>query len=313
MENDLFRSRVRLRHLDCFVAVAQTQHLGKAAVKLRLTQPAVSKTLTELEEITGTRLLERSRLGARLTREGEAFLAHAVAVLDALDAAKSSIHADQEPSGEALHIGALPTVAPDLLPAVLTQFQAAYPQVRIHVQTATNAQLLQMLKAGEVDVALARMADPAMMAGLSFELLYVEPLVFAVRPGHPLLEAAQVSLTDIVAHPLIVSPRGTVPRHNTESFLQSRGLKFPVNCVETLSLPLARRLTQQANFVWITPAGAVRANLESDHLVQLPIATLGTEEPVGLMRRSEGASGRMALAFMTLLREMAVKRRSGEV
>lgn len=313
MENDIFKNRVRLRHLDCFVAVAQTQNLGKAATKLRLTQPAVSKTLSELEEITGVKLLERNRLGARLTREGEAFLMHAVAVLDALNAARAAVGTDQEAPGETIHIGALPTVAPDLLPVALAEFRRRHPHARISVQTTTNAGLLQMLKAGEVDLALARMADPDMMAGVSFELLYVEPLALAVRPEHPLLAAGQVSLPDVVACPLIVPARGTVPRHNTESYFQSRGLKLPAHCLETLSLSLARQLTRQSDAVWVTPVGAVRADFADDILVQLPIATLGTEEPVGLMCRSEGAPAAVVLAFMTVLRDMAVKRRAGVI
>lgn len=308
MENDVFKNRVRLRHLDCFVAVAQTQHLGKAATKLRLTQPAVSKTLTELEEITGVKLLDRSRLGARLTREGASFLAHAVAVLEALDAAKSSINTEQEPLGEAIHVGALPTVAPDILPAALAGFRRSHPHVRISVQTATNAALLQMLKAGEVDFALARMADPDMMAGLSFEWLYAERLVLAVRPGHPLLDARQVSLADVIACPVIVSAKGTVPRHNTESYFRSHGLKIPSDCVETLSVSLARQLVRQSDAVWVTPVGAVRADLADAVLATLPVSTAGTEEPVGLMRRSEGTPGKMTLELMALLREMAAVR-----
>jgi pca operon transcription factor PcaQ len=311
MEIDIFKNRVRLRHLDCFVAVAQTQNLGKAATKLNLTQPAVSKTLSELEEITGVKLLDRNRLGARLTREGATFLVHAVAVLDALNAARASVGTEQEPLGEAIHAGALPTVAPDLLPRALAEFRHRHPHAKVSIQTATNAVLLQMLKAGELDFALARMADPEMMAGLSFELLYVEPLVLVVRPGHPLLSYSQPSLAEAVSYPLIVSTKGTVPRHNTESYFQSRGLKVPANCIETLSVSLARQVVRQSDAVWVTPVGAVSADLADGLLTRLAISTQGTEEPVGLMRRSEGTLAAAALALMGVLRNMSLQRRDG--
>lgn len=310
MEKDLFKSRIRLRHLDCFVSVAQTRNLGKAATKMRLTQPAVSKTLTELEEILGVKLLERNRLGARLTREGETFLAHAVAVLDALNAAKVAVGMEQTPQSEAVYVGALPTVAPDLLPAALGEFRRGHPHARVVAQTATNAVLLQMLKAGEIDFALARMADPEMMAGLSFELLYVEPLALAVRPGHPLAAMGTVSLNEAIAYPIVVSPKGTTPRHNTESYFQSRGLRLPSNCTETLSVSLARQVTRESDAVWFTPVGAVRADFADGTLVRLAAPTEGTEEPVGLLHRSEGALAAPALAFMGLLRGLAVARRS---
>lgn len=82
-KNGLFSQRIRLRHLHTFVAVAQQGTLGRAAETLNLSQPALSKTLNELEQLTGTRLFDRGRLGAQLTLVGEQFLTHAVKVLDA--------------------------------------------------------------------------------------------------------------------------------------------------------------------------------------------------------------------------------------
>ena len=310
MNNPIIKSRVQLRHLDCFVSVAQTRNLGKAAANMRVTQPAISKTLTELEGIVGVKLLERNRLGTQLTREGETFLTHAVAVLDALNVLKGAVGVEQEPQSEVVYVGALPTVAPDLLPLALAEFRRRHPHARVVVQTATNPGLLQMLKAGEVDFALARMADPEMTVGLSFEMLYVEPLVLAVRPGHPLAAAGAVSLSEVIAYPVVVSAKGTIPRHNTESYFQSRGLKLPSNCTETLSVSLARQITRQSDAVWFTPVGAVRADLAERGLARLATPTEGTEEPVGLLHRSEGAPAAPALALMGLLRELAAARRS---
>jgi len=310
MDKDVFKSRIRLRHLDCFVVVAQERNLGKAAARLRLTQPAVSKTLTELEEIVGVRLLERNRQGARLTRDGEAFLAHAVPVLEALDAARAAVGGPQAPHAEAVYVGALPTVAPDLLPPALQRFRQDWPQARVSVLTAANTQLLQMLKGGEVDFVLGRLADPQMMIGLAFELLYVDPLVLAVRPGHPLAGAARLSLQQVIACPVIVSAPGTIPRHNTESFLQSHGLKVPPNCVDTLSVSVARGLCRCSDAVWFTPAGAVRDDLASGVLQALAVPTKGTEEPVGLLLRSDGSRGAAANALIQMLRAVATERRA---
>ena len=181
------------------------------------------------------------------------------------------------------------------------------------VQTATNAALLHMLKAGEIDFALARMADPEMLVGLSFELLHMEPLALAVRPGHPLAGMGTVPLTDILAYPVVVPTRGTTPRHNTESYFQSRGLKMPTNCLETLSVSLARQVTRQSDAVWFAPLGAVRADLAAGELLRLACPTEGTQEPVGLLQRSEGRPAAAALAFMGLLRDMATGRRSALV
>jgi LysR family transcriptional regulator, pca operon transcriptional activator len=167
MDKTLFQRKIRLRHLHCFLAVVEEQNLRKAAVQLNLTQPAISKTISELEEIVGMRLLQRDRSGARLTAEGELFQPYALAVLAALESVENVLGLPNTQTMELLHIGALPSVAPDLLPLALTDFRAAHPAARVLIQTAANAPLLHALKTNEVDVVLGRMADPQMMLGLS--------------------------------------------------------------------------------------------------------------------------------------------------
>jgi DNA-binding transcriptional LysR family regulator len=98
-KNGLFSQRIRLRHLHTFVAVAQQGTLGRAAETLNLSQPALSKTLNELEQLTGTRF-DRGRLGAQLTLVGEQFLTHAVKVLDALNTAGQALNRKDEHTSE---------------------------------------------------------------------------------------------------------------------------------------------------------------------------------------------------------------------
>ncbi len=121
-KNGLFSQRIRLRHLHTFVAVAQQGTLGRAAETLNLSQPALSKTLNELEQLTGTRLFERGRLGAQLTSVGEQFLTHAVKVLDALNSAGRALNRKEGLNNDIVRIGALPTAALGILPTVIGQF-----------------------------------------------------------------------------------------------------------------------------------------------------------------------------------------------
>ena len=85
-------NRLRLRHITCFLAVAQERNLGRAAERLHLSQPAISKTLAELEALAGAQLVERGRHGARLTPAGEHFLRYALDVGQALDSAGARVH-----------------------------------------------------------------------------------------------------------------------------------------------------------------------------------------------------------------------------
>ncbi|HHC5279954.1 TPA: LysR substrate-binding domain-containing protein [Salmonella enterica] len=283
-KNGLFSQRIRLRHLHTFVAVAQQGTLGRAAETLNLSQPALSKTLNELEQLTGTRLFERGRLGAQLTVPGEQFLTHAVKVLDALNTAGQALNRKEDASADVVRIGALPTAALGILPAVIGRFHQQQKSTSLQVATMNNTMLLAGLKSGEIDLGIGRMSDPELMSGLNYELLFLESLKLVVRPGHPLLQET-ITLSRVMEWPVVVSPKGTVPRQNAEALLQSQGCKMPAGCIETLSASLSRQLTVDYDYVWFVPSGAVKEDLRQATLVSLPVPNQSAGEPIGILTR----------------------------
>ncbi|AVS13794.1 LysR family transcriptional regulator [Salmonella enterica subsp. enterica serovar Senftenberg] len=283
-KNGLFSQRIRLRHLHTFVAVAQQGTLGRAAETLNLSQPALSKTLNELEQLTGTRLFERGRLGAQLTVPGEQFLTHAVKVLDALNTAGQALNRKEDASADVVRIGALPTAALGILPAAIGRFHQQQKSTSLQVATMNNTMLLAGLKSGEIDLGIGRMSDPELMGGLNYELLFLESLKLVVRPGHPLLQET-ITLSRVMEWPVVVSPKGTVPRQNAEALLQSQGCKMPAGCIETLSASLSRQLTVDHDYVWFVPSGAVKEDLRQATLVSLPVPTQSAGEPIGILTR----------------------------
>lgn len=283
-KNGLFSQRIRLRHLHTFVAVAQQGTLGRAAETLNLSQPALSKTLNELEQLTGTRLFECGRLGAQLTLVGEQFLTHAVKVLDALNTAGQALNRKEGLNSDIVRIGALPTAALGILPSVIGQFHQQQKDITLQVATMNNTMLLAGLKSGEIDIGIGRMSDPELMSGLNYELLFLESLKLVVRPGHPLLQET-VTLSRVMEWPVVVSPKGTLPRQNAETLLQSQGCKIPSGCIETLSASLSRQLTVDYDYVWFVPSGAVKDDLRRGLLAALPVPTQGAGEPIGILTR----------------------------
>lgn len=283
-KNGLFSQRIRLRHLHTFVAVAQQGTLGRAAETLNLSQPALSKTLNELEQLTGTRLFERGRLGAQLTVPGEQFLTHAVKVLDALNTAGQALNRKEDASADVVRVGALPTAALGILPAAIGRFHQQQKSTSLQVATMNNTMLLAGLKSGEIDLGIGRMSDPELMGGLNYELLFLESLKLVVRPGHPLLQET-ITLSRVMEWPVVVSPKGTVPRQNAEALLQSQGCKMPAGCIETLSASLSRQLTVDYDYVWFVPSGAVQEDLRQATLVSLPVPTQSAGEPIGILTR----------------------------
>lgn len=295
-------SRIRLRHLSCFVAIAQQRTLAGAARKLHLSQPAVSKTLSELEALAGRRLVERHRAGARLTSDGERFLRYATEVTQGLESAAAVIAGAGTPDVPATKVGALPTVAGGLLGHALAALRERRPHARIEVTTGSNAELLAAVKSGEVDFAVGRMAEPAMMQGVSFELLYAESLAVVVRPGHPLISmAGRVPPLALLGYPLVIPGTGTAPRHDAEGIFAAHGITLPAGRTETQSVSLGRSLTLLSDAVWITSQRAVQLDIDGGVLRRLNVPVPGAE-PVGLLSRSGAAPGELATALMDVLR-----------
>jgi LysR family pca operon transcriptional activator len=308
--------RIKFRHLQCFLAVAQHGSLQKAADVLAITQPAVSKTLKELEDLLGVRLFDRGRRGAVPTREGEAFMRHAGASVSALREAVASVAQTRRQGSAVIAMGVLPTVAPWLMPQLLLrQDAAAEPgaHTSLRIETGSNPELLARLRQRELDLVIGRFAEPVHMVGLTFEHLYADPLVLAVRPGHPLLaEGTSLKgnpLAGLESFAIILPMQGTAIRHTADGFFLTRGLAPPMRTIETLSVSIARGYALQSDAVWVSPLGAIRPELDSGMLAQLPISMDGTEELVGLTLRADMAATQAQQQLIGNIRLLAAQRR----
>jgi len=303
--DDSFSRGLQLRHMRCLVAVAQERHLARAAERLAVSQPAVSRILAELEALAGERLVERTEQGRRgirgLTPAGERLLAHAVRMLEAVQQAAATLAPSPGGVAARLRLGALPSAAQSLLPAALVRLRAQMPDLRLEVRVSANDALLDDLRAGTLDLIVGRMSDPRLMEGLSFELLRIEPLVFVVRSGHP-LAGSRSGLAALAGLDWVVYPERTVPRHNTESLLAARGMALPERLTQTLDMSVARGLVLRSDAVWVTPVGAVQQDIAEGRLVRLRIESAGTEEPVGLLWRRDAVLAAPAEALAVLLR-----------
>ncbi len=304
--------RIKFRHLQCFLAVAQQGSLQKAATTLSITQPAVSKTLKELEGLLDVRLFERGRRGAALTREGQAFMRHAGASVGALREAVASVAQTGHEAGAVLNVGVLPTVAPWLVPHLLVQMdkqqtgapKATRSNLRIH--TASNPELLGQLRQRELDMVIGRFAEPSHMLGLSFEHLYAEPLVLVVRPAHPLLEAggSDQNLELLLPRFTVVLPlEGTAIRQSADNFLLRRSVGPLKHTVETLSVSVARHYLLASDAVCLFPQGALQPELTSGVLMRLPVDVAGSEELVGLALRADMVASAAQQQLIGLIRE----------
>ncbi|MBP0591979.1 pca operon transcription factor PcaQ [Paraburkholderia sp. LEh10] len=308
MQRSLADSRVKFRHLQCFLAVAQFGGVQKAAESLSITQPAVSKTVAELEDILGVRLFERGRHGAVPTREGQLFMSHASACVSALRQGVDLLSRAEGEAAATLDIGVLPTVATSLVPPVLRLFREQWPNAIMRFATGSNTELLERLKAGAIEFAVGRLADPERMVGLTFEQLYSEPLIAVVRVGHPMTTAAVSPATQLSNFPVVVPPYGTLIRQSAESLLRAWAAPPLSSFVEVLSVSVGRALALENDAVWFVPRSAIEYELAHGLLAPLPLPVAGTEEPVGLILRSDTQPTPAGRALIDAVRKVARER-----
>jgi LysR family pca operon transcriptional activator len=297
--------RVRFRHLRTFLEVSRQKSVARAAETLNVSQPAVTKTLRELEAALGVAMVERDGRGIRVTRAGEIFLRHAGAAVTALREGIESVTRDGAAAGRPSRVGALPTVSAHIMPAAMQLFLKEDTGAAIKIVTGENAVLLDQLRAGALDLVVGRLAAPEKMTGFFFEHLYSEQVRFVVRAGHPLLARGVDAFARLGGFPVLMPTRESVIRPFVDRFFIANGMTPPPTAIETVSDSFGRAFLRQSDAVWIISAGVVADELASGAFVALPFDTGDTKGPVGLTMRTDTAPSAAFLLLLQAIREAA--------
>ena len=295
--------RVKLRHIACFLEVARLKSVVKAADALNMSQPAASKTIQELEEILGVSLFDRSRRNLFLTPSGELFQRYASTSFTALRQGIDSLSSAQ--ADEIVKVGALPTVSARILPPSVQRFSEQHLPARARIITGPNAYLLSLLRMGDVDLVIGRMADPDAMTGLAFEHLYSEKVVFVVRPGHPLLGVKHFELAMIEPYQTLMPTPDSVIRPFVQRLLLAHGVSNVRDEIETVSNAFGRSFTRYSDAIWIISEGVVAEDVADGQLALLPVDTAETLGPVGLTTRTDTSQSFAAQALIQAIRDVA--------
>lgn len=287
--------RLKVRHLQAFVEIVRQRSLKRAAERLNLSQPAISKTLKELEEITGVTLLDRNRGGVVLTIEGDVFLRHASSSLTAIHQGLTSVSALSKGEQGLVAIGALPSVAARLLPRAVELFVRLAPHATPQIEDGPHGFLVDRLRAGRLDLVIGRLGKPDTMKGISFTQLYAEDVVIVCAPGHPL--AGVTALAEIGRYPVIYPPQDAAIRPLVDRMMIANGVgDFPQR-IESVSATFGRGLTLGGAALWIISTGVVADDIAAGRLMSLPIKTGLTAGPIGIMARAEADLSPLAQMF----------------
>ena len=193
---------MELRHLRCFLAVAEELHFARAAERLHIEQSPLSRTIKELEEDLGEQLVIRTSRSTRLTRAGRLFLEHVPRVFAALQQARDSVQAAANGFHGQLRIALSDGITPSRLPALLAMCRQEEPEVDIRLFEVPLSQQIKGLHDDLYDVGFAQSDEVG--EGIAAEAVWSDPLMVAVPARHHLLKHKRIPLDEVLQFPLVL-------------------------------------------------------------------------------------------------------------
>lgn len=292
---------VKLRHIRAFLDIAASGNLSATAKAQGVTQPALSRSLAELEALLCVKLFLRERRRLILTRQGEAFRTHAAIAIQSLEVAAAALRQDGD--GGRIRVGILPTAAARLFPRVALRFRLLAPHVTLAVETGPHSYLVGLLHGGRIDLMIGRMPAASDMAGLRFEHLYEDKIALVSRAGHPMLGNSAAEA--LASSPLILPPQDALIRRAVEEYLLAHNLSFLKPAFETAALPVGRGILADSDALWFISRGVVADELDRGELIQWATGAEFLTGAVGLTWRQAGKNEPMLDLLAGLAHEFA--------
>jgi DNA-binding transcriptional LysR family regulator len=289
---------VELRHLRYFLALAEELHFGRAAQRLHIVQPALSKQVIALERELGLELLDRTH-GVRLTSAGEVFAEEARAIVERVDSAVAATQATARGELGTLSIGFVGPAMWSVLPPALRAHRRAYPNLRYRLQELGSPEQMERLRTRALDVGFVRplVVDDV----LTFEPVWRERFVVALPDDHRLASSETVDLAELKDERFVMLPRPLAPGLNDITLSICLGYGFSPKVVEEGNSPSALVMVSMGHCVALIPESAANAGFRGIAFRPLDRAT--PELDLAATYRQDNGSSALK-AFLETLRRV---------
>jgi DNA-binding transcriptional LysR family regulator len=300
------RTPLKTHQLVLLVQLDEERRLARAAEIVGLTQPAASKLLRQIETTLGVQLFERHARGLAPTCYGEILIRHARQALSELRLAQEEVAALRAGRSGKAAVGTITDPGTNLVPYAIARVKERYPHTIVQVEIEPSRLLVSRLLEGRLDLVVARLLDAETAGELSYEPLAAdEPHAVIASAAHPLAGRHDVGLEDLVGHPWILPPHGSLVREKLIAMFLQEGLPQPGNIVEATSLPVITTLLARSNMVVALPESAVRSHCNDGVLTalmrNLPLRVGG----FGIITRRSAQLPPAARLLLETMREMA--------
>jgi len=297
--------RMKLHDIHVLLTVARCGSMGKAAAELSVSQPAISKTIADMEHALGVRLLDRYPRGVEPTIYAQALLDRGVIAFDELKQAARHIEFLADPTTGELRIGSTIAIATGFLPAVIERLTRRYPRLVFHLAAGETSMTYRNLQERKVDLLVAPMFTPMVEEHMDAEMLYDEPLVVVAGASSSWARRRKVQLAELVDAEWVLPPLDSLYGLVAAEAFRAAGLDVPRATVFSTTTPVRSALLTSGRFLSIVQGSIVRFGSGSTILKVLPIDLPTTRRPIGIITLKNRTLSPVAQLFIDCAREIA--------
>jgi DNA-binding transcriptional LysR family regulator len=305
MDNtDRIERRLKLHDVRVLMSVVQAGSMSKAAERLGTAQPALSRSIAELEQALGVRLLDRGPRGVMPTTYGRALIKRGVAVFDELRQGVKDIEFLADPTAGELRIGAGESMAAGPILVAIDRLSRQYPRISVHVATGNLERLCDELIQRNIEIAIIRITGPIIDRQLVVGTLFEDSYVVAAGAQNPWTRRRRVQLADLVNEPWVLRPFDMLPGAFIAQVFHASGLPPPRATVFTMSINMHNRLLATGRYLGVLPSFSLRLPGAHPSLKALPVELPGTRQPTGIITVKNRTLSPLAQLFLDRLRSI---------
>jgi DNA-binding transcriptional LysR family regulator len=277
---DRIGRRVKLRDLHILLAVAQSGSMARAADRLAISHPVVSKTITELERALGVRLLDRTAQGVELNDYGRAFIKCGTAVFDELRRGVQEIELIADPTVGEVRVGSVTPVSDGLLPAAIERLAKRHPRVEVHTADADGPTLCEMLRKRDLDFAVSRTWGSQFGEEFASEYLFDESMFVVAGLRNPWSSRRRINFADLMDEPWVLPRLDNLVGTLIVDGFQRAGMELPKPQVISNSMAVRTRLVESNHFLTMLPGSMLHFGNNRLRVKKLPVALPLESQPV---------------------------------
>jgi len=299
------RRRLKLRQLEILLAVANTGSMAKAATRLAISQPAISRAVADAEHALGVPLFERTTQGVNPTQYGHALLKRGIAAFDEIDQGVRDIEFLADPTSGELRIGTPAGISEGIVLSVINRLSRQYPRIVFHVAIAAGSTLLDQLRERDIEIGFDRLSELVGEEDIDVQVLYEEPLVVVAGVDNPWVRRREIKLPELLNEPWTWPPPRTPYGIHVVDAFRTCGLEPPRAAVYTHAINLRISLAATGPFLAVVAAGTVSMPSKYPSIRKLPVNLPSTHQGVHLLTLKKRTLSPLAQRFIDCARDIA--------